>query len=296
MAGAAACAGAMLALARRNSPAPAAAVLALAENMTGARRLPPVRRVAHGRTAPRWRWSTRMRRGGWCWPMRSAGRGGICARWRMIDLATLTGSIVTWRWGARWPGCSDNDAALRRRRARRGRAGGARAGVAHADRRRPPGRPPRPTSPTSASACQRPRPAGRLPRRRLPAGVRGRTRRGPTSTSPAPRAAPRRDDRRAAGATGLRRAPAGPPGERSASRIRTGERGRLLPPHPHDRGAGAAQAARPHPGRRAARRGAVRQRRRGWRRWTTRCGPAPTRIGCRTAARAPGRPSCSRSG
>ena len=35
MAGAAACAGAMLALARRRSPAPAVAVLAIAENATG---------------------------------------------------------------------------------------------------------------------------------------------------------------------------------------------------------------------------------------------------------------------
>lgn len=52
MAGAAACAGAMLALARRNSPCPAVALLAIAENALGARSYRPgdVLRLAGGRT------------------------------------------------------------------------------------------------------------------------------------------------------------------------------------------------------------------------------------------------------
>jgi leucyl aminopeptidase len=94
MAGAAACAGAMLALALRRSPAPAVAVLALAENTTGAASYRPgdVLRSYSGRSievidtdaegrlvlADALAWTARRQK-----PL------------AMIDLATLTGSIVT---------------------------------------------------------------------------------------------------------------------------------------------------------------------------------------------------------
>jgi len=93
MAGAAACAGAMLALALRRSPAPAVAVLALAENATGADSYRPsdVIRTASGRTVE-------------VVDTDAEGRlvladalhhaAGFAPR-AMIDLATLTGAIVT---------------------------------------------------------------------------------------------------------------------------------------------------------------------------------------------------------
>ncbi|WP_158743349.1 M17 family metallopeptidase [Acidisphaera sp. L21] len=108
MAGAAACAGAMLALATRRSPAPAAAVLALAENTTGAASYRPsdvlrmgsdmsveiVDTDAEGRLvlADALDWAVRH--------LQPAA---------MIDLATLTGSIVT-ALGSQMAGLFDNDA------------------------------------------------------------------------------------------------------------------------------------------------------------------------------------------
>ncbi len=110
MAGAAACAGAMLALARRNSPAPAAAVLALAENMTDARGYRPsdVLRMGCGTTvevvdtdaegrlvlADALGWARRHLR-----PV------------ALIDLATLTGSIAV-ALGGEMAGLFCNDDAL----------------------------------------------------------------------------------------------------------------------------------------------------------------------------------------
>jgi leucyl aminopeptidase len=92
MAGAAACAGAMLALALRGSPAPAVAVLALAENATGAESYRPsdVIRTLSGRTVE-------------VVDTDAEGRlvladalhyaAGMAPR-AMIDIATLTGAIV----------------------------------------------------------------------------------------------------------------------------------------------------------------------------------------------------------
>lgn len=94
MAGAAACAGAMLALALRRSPAPAVAVLALAENAIGAAAYRPgdVLRTASGRTVE-------------VVDTDAEGRLVLAdalhyaqARFRpraMLDLATLTGAVVT---------------------------------------------------------------------------------------------------------------------------------------------------------------------------------------------------------
>ena len=94
MAGAAACAGAMLALARRKSPSPAVAVLALAENAIGATSFRPgdVLRLFDGTTVE-------------VVDTDAEGRlvladAILWARDRLrplavIDLATLTGSIVT---------------------------------------------------------------------------------------------------------------------------------------------------------------------------------------------------------
>jgi leucyl aminopeptidase len=110
MAGAAACAGALLALALRRSPAPAVAVLALAENATGAASYRPgdVLRTHSGRTVE---------------VIDTDAEGRLvladalaCAAERfrpraMIDLATLTGSIVT-ALGHHHAGLFDNDAAL----------------------------------------------------------------------------------------------------------------------------------------------------------------------------------------
>jgi leucyl aminopeptidase len=74
MAGAAACAGAMLSLALRRSPAPAVAVLALAENATGAASYRPGD-VLRWQPERRWRWWTPTPRAAWCWPMRCTMRG-----------------------------------------------------------------------------------------------------------------------------------------------------------------------------------------------------------------------------
>jgi len=119
MAGAAACAGAIMALALRNSPAPAIAVLAIAENATGAASYRPgdVLRSFSGRTievidtdaegrlvlADALAWTARQHK-----PR------------AMIDLATLTGSIVT-ALGHHMAGLFDNDAALAARVAAAGR-------------------------------------------------------------------------------------------------------------------------------------------------------------------------------
>ncbi len=110
MAGAAAAAGAIMALALRNSPAPAIAVLPIAENATGAASYRPgdVLRSFSGRTievidtdaegrlvlADALAWAARQHR-----PR------------AMIDLATLTGSVVT-ALGHHMAGLFDNDAAL----------------------------------------------------------------------------------------------------------------------------------------------------------------------------------------
>jgi len=107
MAGAAACAGAMLALALRRSPAPVTAVLALAENAVGGSSYRPsdVLRMADGSTvevvdtdaegrlalADALAWS--------CQQLRPAA---------LVDLATLTGSIIT-ALGHQMAGLFDND-------------------------------------------------------------------------------------------------------------------------------------------------------------------------------------------
>ncbi len=110
MAGAAACAGAMLALARRRSPAPAVAVLGLVENMIGASAQRPsdVVRTVDGTTVE---------------VIDTDAEGRLvladCLAWTrsalrpaaMIDLATLTGSIVV-ALGNHRAGLFANDAAL----------------------------------------------------------------------------------------------------------------------------------------------------------------------------------------
>jgi len=110
MAGAAACAGAMLALALRRSPAPVVAVLALAENAVGGGSYRPsdVLRMADGSTvevidtdaegrlalADALAWSRQQ--------LRPAA---------LVDLATLTGSIIT-ALGHQMAGLFDNDPAF----------------------------------------------------------------------------------------------------------------------------------------------------------------------------------------
>ncbi|MBR0671928.1 leucyl aminopeptidase family protein, partial [Neoroseomonas soli] len=94
MAGAAACAGAMLALARRKSPAPAVAVLAIAENATGARSYRPgdVIRTSSRRTVEVIDTDAEGRL-----VLADALHHAI-ARFRpraMIDLATLTGAVIS---------------------------------------------------------------------------------------------------------------------------------------------------------------------------------------------------------
>lgn len=110
MAGAAACAGAMLALALRRSPAPAVAVLALAENATGAASFRPgdVLRLLSGHAVE-------------VVDTDAEGRLVLAdalhyARTRfrpraMVDLATLTGAVVT-ALGHHRAGLFGNDAAL----------------------------------------------------------------------------------------------------------------------------------------------------------------------------------------
>jgi len=110
MAGAAACAGAMLTLALRRSPAPAVAVLALAENMPGATAYRPgdVVRTYGGRTVEVIDTDAEGR-------MVLADALGYAVRQikprAIIDLATLTGSIVV-ALGHHYAGLFDNDPAL----------------------------------------------------------------------------------------------------------------------------------------------------------------------------------------
>jgi leucyl aminopeptidase len=109
MAGAAACAGAMLALARRGSPAPAIAVLALAENATGADSYRPgdVLRMADGSTVQVVDTDAEGRlvlADALAWVAREAPAA-------VIDLATLTGSIVV-ALGHERAGAFGNDTAL----------------------------------------------------------------------------------------------------------------------------------------------------------------------------------------
>ncbi len=109
MAGAAACAGAMLSLALRRSPAPAMAVLALAENATGAESYRPgdVLRTLSGRTVEVVDTDAEGR-------LVLADALHHARGWRprgMIDLATLTGAIVTALGHCR-AGLFGNDAAL----------------------------------------------------------------------------------------------------------------------------------------------------------------------------------------
>ncbi|MEJ0045977.1 MAG: leucyl aminopeptidase [Rhodospirillales bacterium] len=109
MAGAAACAGAMLALALRKSPAPAIAVLALAENATGAASYRPgdVLRHASGTTIEVVDTDAEGRLVladalGWVLREKPAA---------IIDLATLTGSVVT-ALGHEMAGLFSNDGTL----------------------------------------------------------------------------------------------------------------------------------------------------------------------------------------
>lgn len=94
MAGAAACAGAMLALARRKSPAPAVAVLAIAENAIGARSYRPgdVIRTASRRTVEVIDTDAEGRL------VLADALHHAVARYRpraVIDLATLTGAVIS---------------------------------------------------------------------------------------------------------------------------------------------------------------------------------------------------------
>ncbi len=109
MAGAAACAGAMLALARRGSPAPAIALLAIAENATGAASYRPgdVLRMFSGSTVQVVDTDAEGR-------LVLADALSYAIREKpqaIIDLATLTGSIVT-ALGHEMAGCYDNNPAL----------------------------------------------------------------------------------------------------------------------------------------------------------------------------------------
>lgn len=110
MAGAAACAGAMLALAARRSPAPAAAVLALAENATGAASYRPgdVLRMGDGSTVEVVDTDAEGRLAladALAWTVRHLRPAAI------VDLATLTGSIVA-ALGGVMAGLFDNDPAF----------------------------------------------------------------------------------------------------------------------------------------------------------------------------------------
>ena len=110
MAGAAACAGAMLALARRGSPAPAVAVLALAENATGAASYRPsdVLRMGDGTTVEVVDTDAEGRlvvADALAWAVRHLHPAAI------VDLATLTGSNIV-ALGMVMAGLFDNDAAF----------------------------------------------------------------------------------------------------------------------------------------------------------------------------------------
>jgi leucyl aminopeptidase len=110
MAGAAACAGAMLALALRRSPAPAVAVLALAENAIGAAAYRPsdVLRTLSGRTVEVVDTDAEGRL-----VLADAlhhARAAFAPR-AMVDVATLTGAVVS-ALGHHRAGLFGNDAAL----------------------------------------------------------------------------------------------------------------------------------------------------------------------------------------
>jgi leucyl aminopeptidase len=109
MAGAAAAAGALLALALRRSPAPAFAVLALAENTTGANSYRPgdVLAMHNGATVQVVDTDAEGR-------LVLADALAFAVREKpqaVVDLATLTGSIVV-ALGHEMAGCFDNDPAL----------------------------------------------------------------------------------------------------------------------------------------------------------------------------------------
>ncbi|WP_052388814.1 leucyl aminopeptidase family protein [Belnapia moabensis] len=109
MAGAAACVGAMLALALRRSPAPAIAVLALAENAVGAQSYRPgdVLRMGSGRTVEVIDTDAEGR-------LVLADALHYAQRFKpqaVLDLATLTGAIVT-ALGAHRAGLFGTDAGL----------------------------------------------------------------------------------------------------------------------------------------------------------------------------------------
>ncbi|MGG5819566.1 leucyl aminopeptidase family protein [Falsiroseomonas sp. HW251] len=109
MAGAAACAGAILSLALRNSPAPAVAVLAIAENATGAGSYRPgdVLRTLSGRTVEVVDTDAEGRL-----VLADALHHALCFKPRaVVDLATLTGAIVS-ALGTHRAGLFGNDAAL----------------------------------------------------------------------------------------------------------------------------------------------------------------------------------------
>jgi leucyl aminopeptidase len=121
MAGAAACGGAMLALARRRCPAPAIAVLALAENTTSetAYRPSDVLRHADGTTIEIVDTDAEGRlvlADALGWVVRQSPAA-------IIDLATLTGSVVT-ALGHEMAGLFANDDALAARVAKAGEAVG----------------------------------------------------------------------------------------------------------------------------------------------------------------------------
>jgi len=124
MAGAAACVGAMLALARRRSPCPAVAVLAIAENATGSMSYRPgdVLRMMSGRTVEVVDTDAEGR-------LVLADALHLAAtRFRpqaMLDLATLTGSVVS-ALGHHRAGLFGNDAPLATAAAAAGEAVGER--------------------------------------------------------------------------------------------------------------------------------------------------------------------------
>ncbi|MDO9711084.1 leucyl aminopeptidase family protein [Paracraurococcus lichenis] len=123
MAGAAACAGAMLALALRRSPAPAVAVLALAENSLGAEAYRPgdVLRTGAGTTVEVVDTDAEGR-------LVLADALHFARRFRpaaMLDLATLTGAVVT-ALGHHRAGMFGTDAALMAQAAAAGEAVGER--------------------------------------------------------------------------------------------------------------------------------------------------------------------------
>jgi len=122
MAGAAACAGAMLALALRRSPAPAVAVLALAENMPGAEAYRPgdVIRTLSGRTVE----VVDPDAEGRLVLADALHHAVACLKPRaLIDLGTLTGAAVT-ALGSGHAALFGNDAALLARVAAAGAAVG----------------------------------------------------------------------------------------------------------------------------------------------------------------------------